>query len=504
MIDILSDKDFYFNNGEANLRLLIQGNISKPIANGFLVLNNAEVELFSSNFSDVNGTLLFDFDQLEIKELNAKGNNSGGISAKGSLPFYKRLEKEENSINFISDQFIFIKDNINLTINSDINISGSFSNPSITGNIGFNNGYINFKDKNNNNENELNIKKEKVDYQKIWPELQWKKDSEIEIISNESILSANLFGRNLPNFLDKLSFKNLKIKLGPNFRLQYSNILEAHLDTKLDLNINGTFSQNINARGLVYIKKGKANLYTTPFKLDKTKENYILFASRNGIVPYINFSFNSKVPDAIIPITENYKDTNISTGLSAFDNTNNFGSFGIGNTRFIKIEASYKGFLDQLSFEDENQKIQLRSTPSYSRSQIIGLIGGNSANLINRAFISQLNGSNGFSERFQLSLYPAIIETYQPNKSIFSKETLDLNQNPETSSKDGDSSQAWVAEVGLDITNRINFAVQTTPDRDEIPTLGILTLQANPNLELLGSFDANGNWKSQVQLFFRY
>ena len=62
----------------------------------------------------------------------------------------------------------------------------------------------------------------------------------------------------------------------------------------------------------------------------------------------------------------------------------------------------YEGFLDQLSFEDENKRIQLRSTPSYNRSQIIGLIGGNSANLVNRAFISRLNNADAFSERLQV------------------------------------------------------------------------------------------------------
>ena len=64
------------------------------------------------------------------------------------------------------------------------------------------------------------------------------------------------------------------------------------------------------------------------------------------------------------------------------------------------------------------------------------------------------------------------------------------------------SSQAWVAEIGLDITDTINFAFQTVPGRDDISPLGILTFQASPNLELLGSYDSNGDWKSQVQLFF--
>ena len=80
----------------------------------------------------------------------------------------------------------------------------------------------------------------------------------------------------------------------------------------------------------------------------------------------------------------------------------------------------------------------------------------------------------------------------------------DRDNTDESSSNAGLSTQAWIAEIGLDITDRVNFAVQATPDRDDLPPLGILTLQANPNLELLGSLDAEGEWKSQVQLFFRY
>ena len=103
-----------------------------------------------------------------------------------------------------------------------------------------------------------------------------------------------------------------------------------------------------------------------------------------------------------------------------------------------------------------------------------------------------------------MSLYPALIENNEPINNVFSNENLEVDDTDESSSKAGLSSQAWIAEIGLDITDRLNFAVQATPDRDDLPPLGILTLQANPNLELLGSMDSDGDWKSQVQLFFRY
>ena len=502
LIDIFSDEYFNFKEGNVNLRMIMKGTRNKPILNGFLVIKDSEIDIYKNTLKDINSLMIFDFDYLDIKNLEAKTENSGNIFLKGSLPFYSKNDYEKSGINLITNRLPIKKENLNFLIDSDIDLSGSFEQPVLGGNLSLNNGYISFNGSNQNNK--VDKKNNLKDNQKDWPELYWNKNKNIEIISNESILNSVLLGETLPNYLDNLSFYNLKLKLGPDFKIQYSQIVQAYLDTKLDLNINGAVGEDLNARGLIYLKKGTANLYTTPFRLDKNKDNYILFASRSGVVPFINFSLVSKVPDSIIPISANNQDSNISGDLDADATKSGFGSFGIGNTRLIKIEASYEGFLDQLSFEDENKRIQLRSTPSYNRSQIIGLIGGNSANLINRAFISQLNNANAFSDNFQLSLYPALIENNDSYKNIFSNENLEIENYEQSSSDEEFYSQAWVAEIGLDITDAINFSFQAVPGRDDLPPIGILTFQANPNLELLGSFDSNGDWKSQIQLFFRY
>ncbi len=502
LIDIFADEYFTFIEGDVNLRMILKGTLNKPLLNGFIVINDSEIDFFNNKIKDINSIIIFDFDYLEINNLKAKAEDSGEIFIKGSLPFYSKNNSYKTKINLKTNRFTLEKDNFNFLIDSDIDLSGSFESPVLGGSLSFNNGFINLNSTNQNVKKENNpiLKEDKKD----WPELYWNNKKNIEIISNETILNSVLLGETLPNYLDNLSFNNLKLKLGPEFKLQYSEIVQAYLDTKLDLTINGKVGTDLNARGLIYLKKGRANLYTTPFKLNKNKDNYILFASRSGVVPFINFSLVSKVPDSIIPISENNQDLNVSGDVAVDASSSGYGAFGIGNTRLIKIEASYEGFLDQLSFADENRRIQLRSTPSYNRSQIIGLIGGNSANLINRAFISQLNNADAFSERFQFSLYPALIENNDSLNNIFSNENLDIENDDQSSSNEEFSSQAWVAEIGLDITDAINFAFQTVPGRDDISPLGILTFQANPNLELLGSYDSNGDWKSQVQLFFRY
>ncbi len=503
LIGNLSNENFTFKNGDVNLRMLIKGELAKPIANGFLFIKNGEVDILNNNLTNIDATLIFDFDQVEIKNFNASNNEIGKISLNGSLPFYKELDDNDKSINFISKSFQLVGSNIDFEFDSNIFIKGSLSRPFVSGDVGLKNGYINFKTVNGNNTTTTKVNDKNIQ-NKSWPELYWSRDKEIEIISNESILNRNLFEENLPQFLGNITFNNLYVKLGKDFRVEYGTILKAYLETRIDVNLNGNIKNNLNARGLIDIEKGRANLYTTPFKLDKNQDNYILFASRNGITPYLDFSLVSKVPDTIIPISQNNRDIYILDNLNVLDNTNSFNAFGIGNTRFIKIEASYKGFLDQLSFEDENQMIKLRSIPSYTRSQIIGLIGGNSANLINRAFISQLNGADGITEKLQLSLYPALIVSSESANNIFSSENLEINEKQDNSQNQGASSQSWIAEIGLDINDSLNFAIQTIPDRDDIPPLWILTLQANEYLEILGSFDSKGDWKSQVQLFFRY
>ncbi len=511
LVDILADENFTFKEGDINFWMKLKGSNNKNILNGFVDIKDAAFDIYSNSIKNINSLVIFDFDKIEIKGLKAFGEDSGNIFIDGSLPFYKKDSNLKNSISLLTNKFNIKTNNLNFLVDSNLNISGSVKNPIFSGNLALNNGFVNFKNSNKNQN------KKTVDENKLvnWPELYWDNrdnNEEIEIISNETILNSVFLGETLPNYLNNLSFQNLKLKLGPEFKVQYSNIFKTYLESKYDLNINGVVGDDLNARGWIILKKGRANLYLTPFKLDKNKDNSLTFASRSGVVPYINFSLISKVPDSIIPIRENNQDSNISNDIDADNIAGGFGSFGIGNTRLIKIEASYEGFLDQLSFEDENKRIQLRSTPSYGRSQIIGLIGGNSANLINRAFISRLNDSDAFSEKLQLYLYPALIEN-----NVFSNENLGVENDSESISNEVISSQAWIAEVGYDFSDSINFAVQTIPGRDDLPPTGILTLQidelADPknkiineklDLELLGSTDTNGDWKSQLQLFYRY
>ena len=102
------------------------------------------------------------------------------------------------------------------------------------------------------------------------------------------------------------------------------------------------------------------------------------------------------------------------------------------------------------------------------------------------------------------------ITIYDSLRNIYSNDNLDLSNSEESTINMGGSSEEWIAEIGFDIDNWINLAVQTIPGRDDIPTQGILTLQLDDtnndffDFQLTGSSDVEGDWKSQIQLFWRY
>ncbi|MBO8204166.1 hypothetical protein [Prochlorococcus marinus] len=528
IINFLSQDYFDFKKGDLFYTFKIRGSIEKPEISGRLNIIDSDVDILDTNLRNINSRVFWNsyekdskiINDIEIIEFEATDEDKGTISITGVLPLFIKDDLIEKKISLETKNLNLVSENFNYIYDSNLNVRGSILKPIFSGDITLRDGSYKLKNFN------LASKENKID----WEELTWNYDDQIEIISDETPFSLVELRKIIPSYLHTFSFDNLKLKLGPNFRVEYLNIIKTQLSTKppgTDLIINGKIKEDIDKKefnlkedddkkcgslslqGRINLMNGIANLYTTPFKLNKNNDNHLAFASRSCLVPLVNFSLISKVPEPIRKINQNDKENDSSTDLSTNDNSRDFAAIGIGNTRLIRIEASYYGYLDELR---SSNNIFLRSTPSYNRSQIIGLMSGNSANLINRTFISRINNADAFSERFQLSLYPALIENNDSLNNIYANDNLDLENSEGSISNIGQSSEEWITEIGFDITDKgwINFAIQTIPGRDDIPPQGILTLQHNEffneniDLEVTGSTDSKGDWKSQLQLFWRY
>ena len=96
LIDVFADEYFTFKKGDANLRMIIKGTINKPILNGFVVIKDSEIDIYKNIIKDINGSIIFDFDTLEIKNLKANSEDNGNIFIEGSLPFYSQNDYDKS------------------------------------------------------------------------------------------------------------------------------------------------------------------------------------------------------------------------------------------------------------------------------------------------------------------------------------------------------------------------------------------------------------------------
>ena len=123
LIDIFADEYFTFKDGDVNLRVILKGTLNKPLLNGFIVVKDSEIDFLNNIIKDINSTIIFDFDTLEINNLEANAEESGKIFVKGSLPFYSHNGSENSEINLITNRFTLKKDNFNFLIDSDVDLS---------------------------------------------------------------------------------------------------------------------------------------------------------------------------------------------------------------------------------------------------------------------------------------------------------------------------------------------------------------------------------------------
>ena len=485
--------------GSADLSLLIRGTPTRPEANGFFVLKNSDLLLQNREINNLNSTIVFDFNRLEVRKLTANIGSKGVIKSKGGISLFDSNLIESEPLALSIEKTPIKTAVTDIKASSNIIVRGSILKPRLAGEVFLSDGSIFAKRAKNPDKNSSDLssysRDSKVTSIRRFPEQNWsQREPLVLFIQDEDSTASRIVSGGFPNGLEAISFDNFKLVLGPSLRLVSQPL--ASFETSGFLLLNGAFDETLDVSGVIKLISGYVNLFTTTFNLDQKEPNVAVFVPSMGLVPYVDVSLMSRVPDNVRDVS------NFSS--------NGMASFGIGGSRFVNVEVTASGPADRIS-----ENFQLRSTPSLGRSELLGLIGGNSlsnlissggngdvlASFLNRSFASFLQGNiNGFlSDRLQISLYSAYVNGSD----------LDDDANESSSRADQEDSnlagqQAWVTEIGVDLNDKINFSVQAAPNRQDIPPKGNITFQMNPNIGLLGSFDKDGNWQSQLQLFFRY
>ncbi|QNG28466.1 translocation/assembly module TamB domain-containing protein [Synechococcus sp. HK01-R] len=492
-----TDDQIAWTAGDSNLRLLLSGSLSAPQANGFLLVNQGRFTLQKQVISDLNTEIVFDFNRLEVQSLKARIGAQGQLLGQGALALFSP-SPEPKPLTLSLQKARIQLPIADVAVAADLKVSGALIQPQLSGDLTVDDGVV-------KPARSMFVKPVGADLGAVVSvgppvsadtllEENWNFQKPLVLLGPDVEASSSRSLRAALPSIPAVSFANFRLRLGPKLRVTVEPV--ASFSTAGLLTLNGALDPSLQLRGVVQLLSGRVSLFTTTFNLDRRSPNVAVFTPSLGLIPYVDVALNSRVSDSIsVGTGSNAVSTNV------FD-TNGAGALGAGGQlRLVKVMLTASGPADRLA-----DSIDLRSSPPMPKTQLLGLIGGNSlaglsgagggaalAAVLGQSLLSPVIGSltDAFSQRLQFALYPTYV-------------TPEVQDNQERISGRVPPQLAVVTDLGVDITDRFNFSVLAAPNRNDIPPQGTLSYQINPNMSLSGSVDSQGTWQSQMQLFFRF
>lgn len=491
-----------WQEGSADLQLLVRGSLQRPIANGFLRLQNGALDLVGQSVTNLQATMLFDFEKLILQEFSAAVGPKGRISGVGSLGLVSpqlTAEGEPASLSLSLQSLPFRFPRINAVTNGDLQVGGSLAGLRVSGDLALSKGSINVQPGSLGKAEEA--RPSSTTSVAELAERRWTFQQPLVLYGPdvESETSEQL--RALVPNLPLVRFENLRLSLGPDLGVGVPRL--ASFQTEGSLRIDGPFDPSIQARGVVRLKQGRLGLFTTTFSLDPDSPNVAVFTPSMGLVPFLDITLRTRVSDSLNLASIS---GDPAAGASPFNTsatqleTQGFSS--LNQLNLVQVYLSVSGPADRLA-----DNISLRSSPPLPQDRLMALIGGNTlagvvggagastalATVVGQSLLSPILGTLGdaFGQRLSLAIYPAYV-----NQGVSRADVRRSGRVP--------PQLVLATEAGIDLTNRFSVSLLAAPNVDNVPPQVNLNYRPSEMLNLQGSVDTDGNWQTQLQVFFRF
>lgn len=490
--------------GSTDLQLLIRGSLADPIANGFLRLRGGQLGFIGQTLRDVEATVLFDFEQLLLQELTARVGREGRISGEGRLGLVRPLANQA-TLQVRLKRVPFQLPRINAVGDGSLRLGGSLSQPKLGGDLAIRDGSVNAApgqlatSPGASPHSDQPVKP--VRFEQLL-ESRWDFQQPLVLLGPDRESSTGESLRQaIPN-LPWLSFQDLLLRLGPNLKVTIGSV--GSFRTGGRLRISGRLDPSLQASGVVRLLGGRLNLFTTSLSLDPDAANVAVFTPSLGLVPYLDIALRTRVSDSLNVIAP----SGLTAGGLGSPNAPSLaeveaqGGFSrLSQLKLILVTVAVSGPADRIA-----ENLRLSSSPPLPQERLVALIGGNSlaglsggqagtalATVLGQSLLSPLLSSltDAFGQRVSFALYPTYV-----NPSVSSTEERRSGRVP--------PQLVFGAEVGYDITERINASVLAAPNRSDVPPQLTLNYKASDTFNLEGSIDTQGAWQTQLRVFLRF
>ncbi len=504
-----------WKDGRADLQLLVRGSLQRPLANGFLRVQNGELDLAGQPVQELQATVLFDFEQLILQEFTAQVARKGKLSGAGSLgllsPELTNEGKPAQLLFRVQDVPVSFP-RIRAISNGELIAGGSLAGLLVSGELALAKGSINVQPgrleaENGSGSTEAATTKsatksttEAATVAEL-AEQRWTFQQPLVLFGAEVESRTSEQLRALIPNLSRVRFEDLRLRLGPDLAVAVPGL--ANFQTEGNLRIEGPFDPSITARGVLRLRQGRLGLFTTTFTLDPGAPNVAVFTPSMGLIPYLDITLRTRVSDSL-NVGGVYSEASgaapqLSPSVAQLETQGAFSS--LNQLNLVQVYLSVSGPADRLA-----DNISLRSSPPLPQQRLLALIGGNSlagvvgsgagaalATVLGQSLLSPILGTLGdaFGQRLSLAIYPAYV-----NQAV--------NRSSEQRSERVPPQLVVATEVGIDLTDRLSASVLAAPNVDNVPPQLNLTLKASELINLQGSVDTEGAWQTQLQVFFRF
>ena len=494
-LSALAGSALEWQQGSADLRLLVRGSLNEPIANGFVRLRRGQCRFLGQKLEQVEATVLFDFKQLELQQLTARVGRNGLIQGEGKLGLIRPLDGPP-SLMVKLRQVPFSMNRLQAMGQGQLSLGGSLRSPELGGEVTVSRGTLNVQP--------AGISKgpggATTTVQRLIEE-DWKFDKPLVLLGPDvASATATSLAETVPNF-PYLAFNNLRLRFGPDLRVVLPRV--ASFNTGGSLRISGRLDPSLRATGVVRLLSGRLNLFTTSFSLDPQAPNVAVFTPSLGLVPYLDIAMRTRISDSLGLIAPNgFNPTSRDAFVAGAPTTTlTPGGASLRQLNLILVTVSVSGPADRLG-----ENIKMRSTPPLPQERLVALVGGNSlaglgsggagtalATVLGQSLLSPLLSSlsDAMGQRVSLALYP----TYVSPEISFDSNQTSRRLPPQL---------VLGAEIGYDLSDRVNLSLLAAPNRTDIPPQMTLNYKASELINIEASVDSQGSWGSQLRLFLRF
>lgn len=453
LLNFFSQGQVSWIDGTGNVKLSISGtydqDLQRParlVTEGVAEVQNATIAARAlpegEPLTNVNGRILFDFDQIQVEQLQAQFSD-GSITASGTLPISQPAPQENPLSVNIGELAFNLKGLYNGRVAGDVQITGTALAPVIGGEVNLFNGNV------------------------FLAESTGAADGTVTASTGEAQMGDRT-----------VAFDDLQLILGRNIEITRPPIISFLADGTLT--INGSLG-NLRPEGTIRLKRGQVNLFTTQFRLARGYEQTARFTPGQGLDPILDVRL-------VASVAESSQGRLPTDPLSA--EISDAPTLGFGTVQTVRVEARVEGPASQLA-----NNLELTSSPSRSQTEIVALLGGSfvdtlgrgdsTLGLVNLAGSALLsNVQNVIGDALGLSefrLYPTTITNEERRTS-----TLGL-----------------AAEAGVDLSQSFSVSVSKELTTDQPFRYG-LRYRLNDQILLRGDTDLSGDSRAVVEYENRF